>query len=129
MVLFRKYHPMKTKYLFIAASLLALPAVAQETYQNAIIAGQDLNGTARYVGMGGAMEALGADISTMSTNPAGIALLRHSLVNVSGGLVMQSGAGSNATGDKSHARFDQAGFFLTTLKGSNSTFNIGFNYH
>ena len=80
---------MKTKYLFIAASLLALPAVAQETYQNAIIAGQDLNGTARYVGMGGAMEALGADISTMSTNPAGIALLRHSLVNVSGGLVTQ----------------------------------------
>lgn len=120
---------MKTKYLFIAASLLALPAVAQETYQNAIIAGQDLNGTARYVGMGGAMEALGADISTMGSNPAGIALLRHSLVNVSGGLVMQSGAGSNATGDKSHASFDQAGFVVSTLKGSNSTFNIGFNYH
>lgn len=45
--------------------------MAQETYDNAQLATKDLNGTARYVGMGGAMEALGADITTMNTNPAG----------------------------------------------------------
>ena len=52
--------------------LAAMPMAAQETYENANIATEDLNGTARYVGMGGAMEALGADISTIGTNPAGM---------------------------------------------------------
>ena len=64
---------MKHYILYTAAlTFLAIPAMAQETYESANIATQDLNGTARYVGMGGAMEALGADISTISTNPAGI---------------------------------------------------------
>lgn len=45
-----------------------MPLAAQETYENAKLMKGDLNGTARYVGMGGAMEALGADISTISTN-------------------------------------------------------------
>ena len=60
---------MKSKYIFFAVSLFAaLSANAQETYENAKLAGEDLNGTARYVGMGGAMEALGADISTIGKN-------------------------------------------------------------
>ena len=33
----------------------------------------ELNGTARYLGMGGAFGALGGDISAMNTNPAGLA--------------------------------------------------------
>lgn len=61
---------MKTRYLFFAASLLGtMPMAAQETYENAKLTGEDLNGTARYVGMGGAMDALGADLSTISSNP------------------------------------------------------------
>ena len=56
---------MKTKYLFIASLFFALPMFSQETYEGAEIATEDLNGTARYVGMGGAMDALGADISTI----------------------------------------------------------------
>lgn len=47
------------------------------------------NGTARYIGMGGALDALGADISTISSNPAGIGLFRHSSANVSFGIVSQ----------------------------------------
>ena len=35
-----------------------------------------MNGTARFVGMGGAMGALGGDISTIGTNPAGIGIYR-----------------------------------------------------
>ena len=65
---------MKIHYYLLAASLLTMPAFAQETYENSRIADTDLNGTARYVGMGGALEALGADLSTMSSNPAGIGL-------------------------------------------------------
>ena len=61
---------MKHLSIIFAASLLSMPLSAQETYENANLATQDLNGTARYVGMGGAMDALGADISTIGTNPA-----------------------------------------------------------
>ena len=72
---------MKKHILFAAMSLATLPMTAQETYENAKLLGEDLNGTARYVGMGGAMEALGADISTISSNPAGIGLFRRSAVS------------------------------------------------
>ncbi len=59
---------MKVRYYLAVALMCGLmPATAQETYENANIATGDLNGTARYVGMGGAMDALGADISTIAT--------------------------------------------------------------
>ena len=61
-------------------AMLGVAAMAQETYDNAQLATKDLNGTARYVGMGGAMEALGADITTMNTNPAGVGLFRRSMI-------------------------------------------------
>lgn len=72
--------------------LTVAPLTAQETYQSEKLIANDLNGTARYVGMGGAMEALGADISTINTNPAGIGLFRKSQIAVSGGFVAQSNA-------------------------------------
>ena len=40
----------------------------------------ELNGTARYLGMGGAFGALGGDISAMNTNPAGLAIYKSSEV-------------------------------------------------
>ena len=100
------------KKLYIAAFALAavLPVAAQDTYESGRLLMNDLNGTARYVGMGGAMEALGADISTISTNPAGIGLFRHSTVSISAGLVSQQDAkefdGKNGT----KMSFDQLGF-------------------
>ena len=72
---------MKIRYFLMAVALLSAgQAAAQETYENAKIAGEDLNGTARYVGMGGALDALGADISTIGSNPAGIARFRKSKI-------------------------------------------------
>ena len=62
---------MKKILISVVALAAVCTAMAQETYENAKIATEDLNGTARYVGMGGAMDALGADISTIGTNPAG----------------------------------------------------------
>lgn len=62
--------------LFASALVASMSAAAQETYQDTKLAASQLTGTARYVGMGGAMEALGADISTISTNPAGVGLFR-----------------------------------------------------
>ena len=121
---------MKSKYIFFAVSLFAaLSANAQETYENAKLAGEDLNGTARYVGMGGAMEALGADISTIGSNPAGIGLFRHSNVSLSAGLLMQSDVKEFSNGKKTNLSFDQIGGVYTTRTGQKSFLNFGFNYH
>jgi len=121
---------MKTRFFLTAAALAVLmPAAAQETYENAKIATEDLNGTARYVGMGGAGDALGADISTISTNPAGIGLFRHSKVDVSAGMVSQQNASDYSEGDATNLSFDQAGFVWVARKGDSSFFNFAFNYH
>lgn len=123
------------KIMVIAAMAVSVSAAAQDTYQSAQIAGDDLNGTARYVGMGGAMEALGADISTMGTNPAGIGLFRKSQASVSGGLQVFGGNYENNSmnsyldGNKTTGSFDQAGFVLSTKAGHDSWINFGFNYH
>ena len=59
---------MKKKLMIIAlAALASAGAKAQTVYDAVNIAQKDLNGTARFVGMGGAMGALGGDISTIST--------------------------------------------------------------
>ena len=118
------------KIFAIAAMMVAtLPLAAQETYENAKIAAEDLNGTARYVGMGGAMEALGADISTISTNPAGIGLFRKSNVSLSFGLVSQADATSVLNGNKTNASFDQIGFVYSTRTNKTSYLNLAFNFH
>ena len=110
-------------------SLATLPMTAQETYENAKLLGEDLNGTARYVGMGGAMEALGADISTISSNPAGIGLFRRSAVSASFGLKMQGGNQSFDGQSKTTASFDQIGFVISTQTRRNSFLNFSFNFH
>ncbi|MDO4932618.1 MAG: hemin receptor [Prevotellaceae bacterium] len=127
------------KTIICTAMLLASgAATAQETYESAQLASTNLNGTARYIGMGGAMEALGADISTMSSNPAGIGLFRKSWVGASGGLTVQRGSADNGPvtlsdydGKKgvTNADFNQIGFVYSTQTGSQTWFNLGVNYH
>ncbi|KXB85132.1 hypothetical protein HMPREF3034_00313 [Prevotella sp. DNF00663] len=128
---------MNVKYYSLAAMLsLSLPILAQETYQDTKLIDNDLNGTARYVGMGGAMEALGADISTISTNPAGLGLFRRSQLLISGGLVSQQDAKTSLPrdnfrfdGKKTNMSFDQLGFVWSNRYGRKSFVNVGFNYH
>ncbi len=121
---------MKSRYFFV--SLLALMShavLAQETYENAPLASEDLNGTARYVGMGGAMDALGADISTIGSNPAGIGLFRKSMVSGGLGVVWQQDIKSFNGANKANVSFDQIGFVYATRNSGNSFVNFAFNYH
>ena len=125
---------MKKIYLFAALAITVVQAQAQDgvnldTYMGAQVAIEDLNGTARYVGMGGAMEALGADISVMGSNPAGIGLFRKSQVSGSFGLVSQGDGKSFQDGAKTNASFDQLGIVFATRAGVHSYLNFGFNYH
>ena len=104
---------MKKIFFNVCALLTCVVSVhAQETYENTRLVDNDLNGTARYVGMGGAMEALGADISNMGTNPAGIGLFRRSVASASFGLVTQDQASDFKYGDKTKISFDQAGLCM-----------------
>lgn len=112
----------------MTVTALSTAAVAQETYDNAMLAQKDLNGTARYVGMGGAMEALGADISTIGTNPAGVGLFRRSVVNGSFGFNSQSDVDEYKGADKTNMSFDQAGFVYSMRSSRNSFVNFGFSY-
>lgn len=120
---------MKRITLIFISAFAAASLFAQETYENANIATGDLNGTARYVGMGGAMDALGADISTIATNPAGIGLFRHSTASVSFGFVSQQDAPDFAGANKTNMSFDQVGFVYSRRAGRNSFLNLAFNYH
>ncbi|MCR4602669.1 MAG: hemin receptor [Prevotella sp.] len=120
---------MKKIIAMTALAMTILPAAAQETYENAKIMWNDLNGTARYVGMGGAMEALGADISTIGTNPAGIGLFRNSSASLSLGMVSQQDGKSFGGGHTTNMSFDQLGFVYSTKSGRRGFINLGFNYH
>lgn len=116
--------------------LIAAPMSAQTVYDAAKITNKDLNGTARFVGMGGAMGALGGDISTIGTNPAGIGVYRSNDAMVSFGF-SSYGTESNYVGnkmnsDKMRGSFDNAGFVLSSKIGNATALryvNFGFNYH
>lgn len=129
---------MKKIITLVAWGLLvsAVPSMAQTIYSGAKLTGKDLNGTARFVGMGGAMGALGGDISTMGTNPAGIGLYRSSDLMTSFDF-SSYGTESKYLGekwnvDKMKGSFDNIGFVFTSKIGNNTPLryvNFGFNYH
>ena len=119
---------MKKILSIMTAAMLGTAVSAQETYDNAQLATKDLNGTARYVGMGGAMEALGADLSTIGTNPAGIGMFRCGMVAGSFGFNTLSDAKSFGNANKTNMSFDQAGFVYSMRSGRHSMLNFGFNY-
>ena len=128
---------MKRNRLFLLAAMLpALAMQAQTSYEAAALLDTDLSGTARYVGMGGAMSALGADLSTMSTNPAGTALYRSWDANLSfGGNWVTQRTQSNTSGARAfsaYGSFDNAGVVIAnkrTNEGIIRFVNFGFNYH
>lgn len=116
-------------FLFATAFMLTQTALAQTPYINEGLLSPDLIGTARSVGMGGAMGALGTDLSAMSSNPASVGLYRSSDVSLTFGVLTQRNKPDLNT-DNSHMSFDQMGFVLSTpLMGKDFKFvNFGMNY-
>ena len=118
------------------AMFTAVGAGAQTIYDATNIAQKELNGTARFVGMGGAMGALGGDISTIGTNPAGIGIYRSNDAMLTFGYSM-TGTESNYVGNKFETNknrwsFDNAGFVIASKIGNHTPLryvNFGFNYH
>lgn len=124
------------KIITLACALSCIiGASAQSIYDAAKLAEKDLNGTARFVGMGGAMGALGGDITTMGTNPAGIGIYRSNDVMTSFSFSAY-GAESKYdretfNNDKNRWSFDNIGFVFSTKVGNETPLryvNFGFNY-
>lgn len=110
-------------------------ASAQTIYDAAKLAERDLNGTARFVGMGGAMGALGGDISTMGTNPAGIGIYRSNDIMTSFSYsaygTESKYLGQTFNNDKNQWSFDNIGFVFASKIGNQTALryvNFGFNY-
>ena len=126
----------KKGMMAVCGLMLAMTVNAQNAYDAERVLGNDLNGTARFVGMGGAMSALGGDISVISSNPAGIGIFRSNDVSLSFGF-NNTGTESMFNGtsmkeDKTRASFDQIGFVYTYKIGNTTSLryvNFGFNYH
>lgn len=122
----------KKNFMLLGAIVVTFPLSAQDIYKVESLSSEDLNGTARYVGMGGAMSALGADLSTMSANPAGIGLYRRSDFAMTGSMLFEKGAQKFNNIGKNRASFNQIGFVWSTpSRGSGHLkfINFGFNYH
>ncbi|MDO4212269.1 MAG: hypothetical protein Q4D23_11270 [Bacteroidales bacterium] len=125
------------KKIFICAAALATfglgTASAQDIYKVEQVSTSDLDGDARFVGMGGAMGALGANISAMSTNPASTGLYRRNDMSLTAGLLAEPYNGTMQLGaGKTKGSFDQVGFvYSVDLENASGVkfVNMGFNYH
>ena len=74
-----KIKAMKYNTIIFLALLISCQVVTAQTIDDAVrYSFLDPGGTARTVGIGGAIGALGADFSVLSTNPAGMATFRRS---------------------------------------------------
>ena len=108
----------------------------QTVYDGADFTAKDLNGSARFVGMGGAMGALGGDISTIGTNPAGIGIYRSNDIMVSFGYSALDAeanyGGGTYSASKNRWNFDNVGLVYASKIGNKTPLryvNFGFNYH
>lgn len=128
---------MKLKgYVTLVFSLITFLATAQNEYE-ALKFSQFLpSGTARYTAMGGAFSALGGDMSTMATNPAGTGLYRKSEIGISTAWTNHNTAsnynGINRDADQFSFQLANVGFVSTYPNGTNSnwkSFNFGFAYN
>lgn len=125
---------MKRIINIFALIIVAMQINAQSTYNVTPLFSPELTGTARFVGMGGAMSALGGDISAMTSNPAGIGIYRSndfaataslSLLNTKADFL-----GSSLSKDNVNFSFDNIGLVFSGHVGGESLkyVNFGINY-
>ena len=124
------------KYI-LAALMLPLGATmhAQSPVDAYQLSQPDLRGTARFMSMGGAFGALGADLSTLSQNPAGIGVYRSSDIGFTLDLNCERATsdyqGYKQTIDKTKFYLDNIGIVGTLRLNSSAVpnINLGFTYN
>jgi len=98
----------------------------------------DVNSTARSVGVGGGLSALGADFSTLSVNPAGLSMYRSSEFTFTPSLVFNNSEATLRDGDagtqsenKTNFNFSNIGLVIArrpeSVNWKTANFGIGLN--
>ena len=122
------------KYIVLLFLSVSLGLSAQSTYEAVRLFDSELSGTARFVGMGGAMSALGGDLSVMSTNPAGTAVYRTGDVSLSANVsfldISSKYNGNSVESSKTNVTVDNIGMvFVNNIDdGALKFVNFGINY-
>lgn len=127
------------KKIFITIAVLTLcggTAFSQSNLDAYKYSQSDLNGTARYLGMGGAFGALGGDVSAMKSNPAGLAVYRSSevvtTISVNGVSAESNWLGTKRDEGRTNFTFDNiayVGYFPTGNSDGVIGWNVGFAYN
>jgi len=106
-------------YLLIIAAIFNFSALFSQTVFDANInSSSDINGTARYMSMGGAFGALGGDASSITDNPAGLGIYRKSEISTTLNMQMQNSSATwnneNASNNKSNIKFNNFSYIIAS---------------
>ena len=127
------------KIFLLISSLVFIHSLTAQTLENAVrFSVFDVNSTARSVGVGGGLGALGADFSTLSVNPAGLAQYRSREFTFTPSLVFIDSEATLADGDqgtqersKVNFNFSNIGLVFarrpTSRVWKTANFGMGFN--
>ncbi|MEP3211231.1 MAG: outer membrane protein transport protein [Maribacter sp.] len=126
---------MKRNLTFIVLLVCSI-ASAQNITDALRYSSENLQGTARFQGLGGAFGALGGDLSALNINPAGSAVFNNNLGTVSGTVYNRDNAisynGNLTASSPNYAEINQAGavlVFKSTNKDAGwSKVALAFNY-
>lgn len=114
---------MRRSIFIVIALAISVLIQAQSDVEALRYASTQNLGTARYVGVGGAFGALGADFSTLSMNPGGIAVYRHSSFATSGGLYAYDNSasffGTKSASGRAYLYFPNGGLIIARKKKQN----------
>lgn len=131
---------MKTKIILLGIGLLSFMASIAQNDLDALRYSQlTFGGTARFASMAGSMGALGGDISTLSFNPAGIAIFRKTELTITPSIFSQKTSSTynsnNEVDKKLNFNIGNIGLVATIpLNGENNStgwesLNFGFGYN
>ena len=82
---------MKTRIILLGIGMLSsLVSIAQNDIDAMRYSQLTFGGTARFASMAGSMGALGGDISTLSFNPAGLAIFRKTEITITPSIFSQT---------------------------------------
>ena len=125
------------KWTAIALLVSAVvPVEAQTTDELLQLGTQEVQGTARFTGLGGAFNALGGDFGSLSTNPAGIATYRSSEFVITPALTLNRATtdfrGESLSDNRTQFGLSNLGYVGTYLSNKSEglisvNFGLGYN--
>lgn len=128
----------KNTILLSIALIIANGSLYSQTATDGLRFSQTINGgTARFVSMGGAFGALGADFSSLSVNPAGLGVYKSSELTITPSFksrkIESTYDATSASDSKNRLGFDNFGFVMSFKPYKSEekgivNFNIGFGY-